>query len=71
MRAVFKLQEYERETKRCPFCGSPVEVVKIQAGIGMIAIRCLNPDCGADIIFDKCEYNPLKTILRFNRRESS
>lgn len=71
MRAVFRVKEYEKETRECPFCGSAVEVVKVQAGIGMIVIRCLNPECGADIMFDNCEYDPAKSILRFNRRESS
>ncbi|WP_302360323.1 Lar family restriction alleviation protein [uncultured Megasphaera sp.] len=70
MTGIFKLKDYEKEVKKCPFCGHKVEVVKIQSGMGMIAVRCLNPHCGADIMFDNCEYNPAKAVLRFNRRES-
>lgn len=51
--------------KTCPFCGAPAEVVD---GIVAIAIRCLNPECGADIMFYRCEHNVEDTIEHYNRR---
>lgn len=34
------------DLKLCPFCGSPVEIIVIQTGVGLrSAIRCKSLDC--------------------------
>lgn len=47
---IFGKQE---NLKTCPFCGSKVEVVKGKGAFPVIAIRCLNDKCGADIMFNQ------------------
>lgn len=54
--------------KTCPFCGSKVEVVKGKGAFPIIAIRCLNDKCGADIMFSQCETDVDGAIERFNQR---
>ena len=62
---IFGKQE---NLKTCPFCGSKVEVVKGKGAFPIIAIRCLNDKCGADIMFNKCETDLDGAIKRFNQR---
>lgn len=62
---IFGKQE---NLKTCPFCGSKVEVVKGKGAFPVIAIRCLNDKCGADIMFNQCETDVDGAIERFNQR---
>lgn len=62
---IFGKQE---NLKTCPFCGSKVEVVKGKGAFPVIAIRCLNDKCGADIMFNQRETDVDGAIERFNQR---
>lgn len=65
MKRVKKISQYDDKLKRCPFCGSPAEMVRAYMITGMVFIRCTNDACGADIVFAGCELSEEKSLKRF------
>lgn len=68
MKLFHRIFGKQESLKACPFCGSKVEAVKGKGVLPIVAIRCLNDKCGADIMFNKCETDLDEAIERFNQR---
>ena len=49
MKLFHRIFGKQESLKACPFCGSKVEAVKGKGVLPIVAIRCLNDKCGADI----------------------
>lgn len=56
------------ELKPCPFCGGNVKMIRGFVK-GTNTIVCLNPDCGADVMFFGAEKDKAKFIKRWNTRK--
>lgn len=70
MKRIRKISQYDDKLKRCPFCGSPTEMVRAYMITGMVFIRCKNDDCGADVVFSGCELSEEKSLKRYNTRNA-
>ena len=56
------------ELKPCPFCGHNVRMIKGWVK-GTNTIVCMNPDCGADVMFFGADKNESLFIKRWNSRK--
>ncbi|MCD8201963.1 MAG: Lar family restriction alleviation protein [Clostridia bacterium] len=55
------------ETKSCPFCEGET---RIEKGVQMFAVQCLNAKCGANTIFVGKEFDPWQLAVAWRKRTS-
>lgn len=67
-----RIEYLESDIKKCPFCGSPVDLMTLFTGLNMFYCRN-HGGCGAIVSFDTDECNTEKgnanKIAHWNRRE--